>query len=138
MLVLRPGFAHALAVAGDEHYERLLRKSIAAELSQHGTLLPPWLKYPDVHRYSIFWRMGVGESYIIMFRAWAKGRSREAWIAYLQPYVPLPLPWVDWAAALVDPDGDDDPERGAARLAEAGLLDLKCWHGWRESNERAT
>ncbi|GGI57720.1 hypothetical protein [Winogradskyella haliclonae] len=29
------------------------------------SVLPPWLAYPEIDRYSIGWRMGYGESHII-------------------------------------------------------------------------
>lgn len=35
-----------------------------------GFLPLPWMKYPEEHPYSLFWRMGAGESYILELSAW--------------------------------------------------------------------
>lgn len=33
-------------------------------------MLTPWLKFPDIPRFSIYWRMGTGEEYYIEFYQW--------------------------------------------------------------------
>jgi ribA/ribD-fused uncharacterized protein len=33
-----------------------------------GALTPPWVEFPDHHRYSAFWRMGAGEAYVTALR----------------------------------------------------------------------
>jgi len=39
------------------------------------SMLPPWLKYPDMPIGSLAWRMGHGEEYWIQFEAWFEGLS---------------------------------------------------------------
>lgn len=115
--------------------ERWLDEAIAEEVRKHGTLLPPWLRYPDIHPYDLFWRMGAGESYVMMFGRWSERRSRDEWIAYLRAHAPIPSAWVEWAAACLDPDAEDEPTARLALLAEAALVDLDAWRRALEDDE---
>lgn len=74
------------------------RTAIEHELQQHGDVLPPWRKYPDLERYSIGWRMGPGEVYIGAWWEWTEPFDREQRIAYFKRYVPHPPDWLDWIA----------------------------------------
>jgi ADP-ribosyl-[dinitrogen reductase] hydrolase len=52
-----------------------------SNLDANGLMFPPWLKYPELERYSIGWRMGGGEGYMDEFQQWWKGQTwgvREA------------------------------------------------------------
>jgi len=40
-------------------------------------MIPPWKKYPDIHRFSIGWRMGRGEDYYEKFFGWFKALPAE-------------------------------------------------------------
>jgi N-glycosidase YbiA len=51
-------------------------------------LPPPWLKYPDIGRYSIGWRMGSGEDYIGTWGSWFCGLSREGQRRYQETFQP--------------------------------------------------
>lgn len=57
---------HHVLLARDE----MLADGIATELAAHGTLLPPWQRYPDLPRFSIGWRMGYGEYYLWLWGEW--------------------------------------------------------------------
>jgi hypothetical protein len=46
------------------------RFSPVGEADDEGFLHPPWVKYPNIHRRSIGWRMGFGEDYWVGFRRW--------------------------------------------------------------------
>ncbi|TKD12401.1 hypothetical protein [Polyangium fumosum] len=100
--------------------------------------LPPWLRYPAIPRYSIHWRMGNGESYLMAWWQWAKGRSAEEKTAYFRQFAPTPVEWVDWVGMQirVDPEGDrsasfDDLIRtyGEA-IAHLGLYDIEAWQAY--------
>ena len=114
-------------------------EAIAAELGEHGAMLPPWRKYPDMHPYSIGWRMGGGEWYLMIWSRWAAGRSREEQVAYFRGYAPIPVEWADWVAGALGFDDDEDkededPEPGVVRLSELGLVDLEAWRrAWNEA-----
>jgi len=47
------------------------------EVDDEGLLVPPWIKYPNIHRGSIGWRMGFGEDYWVQFQEWWKAQSSE-------------------------------------------------------------
>jgi hypothetical protein len=79
-----------------------LANSIAAELAEHGTLVPPWIKYPDIPRYSIGWRMGSGEWYAWMMGTWLESLAPEEVAAYKAKWPP-PDDWADYW----DPEEDE-------------------------------
>ena len=57
--------------------------------------MPPlWLMYPYIHKFSIGWRMGYGESYKYEFNDWFAGllKMRKSVIALCsQMNVPMPV-----------------------------------------------
>ena len=57
--------------------------------------LPQWLAYPDVHPYDIFWRMGIGEDYVMKYGKWLYSISKEAQREYRRYFKP-PKGWEDW------------------------------------------
>ncbi|WP_313181669.1 NADAR family protein [Lacrimispora sp.] len=56
---------------------------------------PPWLAYPKIERYSIGWRMGYGEDYMIRFSTWWDTLSQEERTEY-QTLFPEPVTWKGW------------------------------------------
>jgi protein-tyrosine-phosphatase/N-acetylglutamate synthase-like GNAT family acetyltransferase len=93
--------------------EESLAKGIAEELAAHGTFVPPWVKYPDIPRSSIGWRMGSGEWYAWMWGTWWAGLDETAQTAYREQWPPPPQ-WVDY----YDPDSDLLERRIARGIAE--------------------
>lgn len=59
---------------------------------KHHILLPPWLAYPYIERYSIGWRMGAGEDYILRWAEWYDTLGEEGQTEY-QKLFPEPLTW---------------------------------------------
>ena len=56
-------------------------------------LMPPlWLMYPHIHRYSIGWRMGYGESYSNIFWDWFGSLANETKEIYKKMF-PEPKVW---------------------------------------------
>ena len=53
---------------------------------------PPWLAYPEIERYSIGWRMGYGEYYIIRWGAWFRALTETEKKTY-QELFPEPVTW---------------------------------------------
>jgi arsenate reductase len=75
----------------------MLDDAIEKELAERGTLVPPWLKYPDIPRRSIGWRMGSGEWYLWMWRRWWDRQDAAARAAYTERYESdCPRAWRDW------------------------------------------
>ena len=55
-------------------------------------LPPPWIAYPEMERYSIGWRMGYGEYYIIRWGAWFRALTETEKKTY-QELFPEPVTW---------------------------------------------
>lgn len=96
-----------------------------------GELEPPWSKYPWIIRGSIGWRMGIGESYQILWGDFVRQNltDKAATIAYLQRHPPAPRTWRDtlvrWLARFDDgatDDDDDDDDDDNESPAHAALL----------------
>jgi hypothetical protein len=51
-----------------------------------GFMVPPWIKYPNLPKGSMGWRMGMGEWYIEDFRRWYSGLPRERRVAVMDAY----------------------------------------------------
>ncbi|MDB4957537.1 MAG: Protein-tyrosine phosphatase, low molecular weight [Myxococcales bacterium] len=76
--------------------DRLVR-TIREELAEYGTLVPPWIKYPEIPRRSIGWRMGSGEWYLWMWQKWWTDLDEAARAAYLARWKQdAPEAWSDW------------------------------------------
>lgn len=58
---------------------------------------PPWIAYPEIERYSIGWRMGYGEDYIVKWSAWFDALSEAEQKAYEELF-PEPSVWKGWWA----------------------------------------
>ncbi|MED1785240.1 NADAR family protein [Brevibacillus fortis] len=54
--------------------------------------LPPWIVFPEEHPYSLFWRMGFGEDYVMHYWPWLEKRSENARKEY-DAYFPVPEEW---------------------------------------------
>ncbi|UBV44113.1 hypothetical protein LAJ19_15000 (plasmid) [Deinococcus taeanensis] len=81
--------------------------------ARFGTVPPPWIVAPDEHPYSAYWRMGGGESHIMVWGAWwdTQALDEAARITYFRQFPPQPR-WLDWMVeAIWDlpfPDGEED------------------------------
>lgn len=62
-----------------------------------GDVPPPWIYSPNSHPYSIEWRMGSGESYLMVFGKWweSVNLAESERIAYFRKYPPPPR-WLQW------------------------------------------
>src|SRR6185437_16989163 len=115
-----------------DHELRCLIAELCAEKSSEE--LEPWRRFPGVHPFDGFWRMGGGEWFVDLYGTWMRRHSPEEWLDYLRAHAPIPIEWVDWAADYFEPE-DEPLERGEydARvelLAEAGLADLDAYRAW--------
>ena len=103
---------------------------------------PPWIRHPEIPRYSIGWRMGYGESYLDHWWQFAQTQDTAALVAYFRAWAPLPVEWVGFAgmaldlpardpvtaAAIAEPDDFDQAIRHAGeRIAHLGLFDVEAW-----------
>ncbi len=58
-------------------------------------LPPPWIAYPHIERYSIGWRMGYGEDYIMKWGKWYDALSEKEQKEY-QELFPAPITWLGY------------------------------------------
>ena len=57
------------------------------DFDSDGYMVPPWIKYPNLERISMGWRMGAGENYKRAFLEWWRKRSYELNCAYRAKYM---------------------------------------------------
>jgi hypothetical protein len=96
--------------------------AIEVELERFGELAPLWIKYPDISRFSIGWRMGSGESYVMMFGAWTDGWTREQRLEHALRYGPVPVAWSDMFREESDDELDILPLDDDDALATVNAL----------------
>lgn len=72
-------------------------KSSTALIEKYGDIPPPWIYAPNIHPYSIGWRMGGGETHMIILDEWLdqQNLSFDERITYLKKY-PAPARWYSW------------------------------------------
>jgi ribA/ribD-fused uncharacterized protein len=63
--------------------------------SMDNLMAPLWIMYSHISRYSIGWRMGYGENYVIEFTSWYSSLNIEEKNMY-QKMFPEPKGWLGW------------------------------------------
>ena len=64
------------------------------DIDAHGLMVPPWVKYPNLPKWSMGWRMGQGEHYKCdRYPAWWAGQPRPIRLRVRTKYREPP----DWA-----------------------------------------
>ena len=89
-------------------------------LTNKPILPPPYIRYPQIDRGSMEWRMGVGESYVNRFNAFRRSLSEEELREY---YRLFPEPAV-WCGAMTG-------EKGLGKYGHGGL----SLERWREDDQ---
>lgn len=96
-----------------------IERALKEERREHGAVRLPWVAFPDpeCHPMDIGWRMGAGESHMMMFhhatKAWSTDDRRALLVAG-----PVPADWAFWVVDWLDlPGAWDDPESGPYGLA---------------------
>ena len=112
------------------------------ELQEDNNLLPPWIKFPQIPRYSIGWRMGYGESYMWAWDEWSNRFSKEQLVEYFKKNFPIPIEWLDWVAnhmgfeilpADESESSKNDVYTGVKWLEKQGLADFSKFEKWYKS-----
>lgn len=125
----------------EEHQRRVRQideECLARELAltSDGVLPPPWLRFPEISRSSIGWRMGPGQGFMLVWYRWQESQSTEQLESYFRRFAPIPVAWVDWVTAqLFGPTDLEDEEPDVRRFAATlpGYFDLE---GWLERHHR--
>lgn len=103
-------------------------------------LPPPWLKYPEIPRYSGGWREGYGEEYLLDWWTWSETLDTDERIGYFRQYKPLPVEWLDWIAAQFGFDAGADGFEpafgfdGIHWLEKQDLADFATFQKWYDEN----
>lgn len=103
--------------------------SLADGLDANGDIPPPWARYPEIPFGSIGWRMGSGESWLMLWWRWLEDQpaDRESRRDYLRRHPPAPRPWANAVASVLLLRADDDQDNGiddalVVRLRSEGLV----------------
>lgn len=74
-----------------DFYANELKRNI----DKYGDVPPPWIFRPNSHPFSIQWRMGAGESYMMLYYTWLKNNinSKDELILFFKKY-PAPPRWL--------------------------------------------
>lgn len=90
-----------------------IQTEIASLVTKYSTVPPPWVMYNE-HPYSICWRMGGGESHLMLWWEWWPQQWTEGQkIEYFRKWPPPPCWLVFLIEAIwnVDAFEDEDTER---------------------------
>src|SRR5512133_570637 len=76
-----------------------IEKRIIELAEEYGSVPPPWFIFPDTHPYDIGWRMGGGESHLMVFNNWWE-QEKKNWdeaqrVEYFRRWPPPPR-WLKW------------------------------------------
>jgi hypothetical protein len=105
------------------------RQRLPEHLDANGDLAPPWERFPTYERYTIGWRMGVGESWLSMWRVFLDDLAPDfaVRLGYLRRHQPAPVNWWEMVYQVLHPSASDaqQEEEEAERrdaLRQAGLI----------------
>ena len=74
---------------------RTLLAGLEADGPLNNPVLPPWLAYPEIARYSIGWRMGSGEGHILELGDYLETLSPNQQKVY-EIFFPARGEWIGW------------------------------------------
>lgn len=109
-----------------------IKHRVSELVAEYGAVPPPWVIFLDTHPYSIFWRMGAGESHMMVFQTWWDQQrlyyDESQRIEYFRRWPPPPR-WLTWMIEVIwdlEPWGSDPPEsfdysQYFARVEELGF-----------------
>ena len=82
--------------------EDWFKREVKKYTDQYSDVPPRWVFDPKSHPYSIQWRMGGGETFIMVLDGWAEDelKAETERIDYLKKYPPPPR-WLAWAAEFI-------------------------------------
>lgn len=88
--------------------EKWYKEEVEKYVSEYGYVPPQWIVFPNSHPYSIQWRMGYGEGFLMMFYTWLgkEFSSEEEKIAFFLKNPPPPR-WLQVMADCIWEEGID-------------------------------
>lgn len=116
----------ALGLGAFMDWKERCRSRLGGYLDARGDLAPPWERFPVYERYTIGWRMGSGEDWLLLWSVFLEqlGPDSETRMAYLRRHPPAPINWADTVHHVLHPmdSGDDEPDPDVAAGRRAALL----------------
>jgi hypothetical protein len=108
------------------------RRRVAEYVAKYGAVPPPWVHAENSHPYSIRWRMGEGETLMMVFSEWWEQQSWEETerVAYFLKWPPPPC-WIPWMADAIwdlepwDSEGQFDYGPFFSRLTHLGFCGVQ-------------
>lgn len=72
------------------------------QFEEYGSVVPPWIVSTNSHPASMEWRMGDGETRIMVFAIWwnQQNYTEEQALSYFKKFVPPPR-WMMWMADVL-------------------------------------
>jgi hypothetical protein len=107
--------------------DEILDAIMATEVAEHRAIRPPWVAFPGVHPFDIAWRMGAGETHLLLWWHWSQGRTRAEIVGTITNYGDVPADWACWAAEaaglrVVDYESEETQfDAARSRLATVGI-----------------
>lgn len=93
-----------------------IEEEIAKFITEYGAVPPPWFIFPETHPYDLIWRMGAGESHLMVFGVWWEKQKENLdetqRISYFRAWPPPPR-WLTWMLDVIwdlNPLEMEDPE----------------------------
>jgi len=108
------------------------RKCLADYTARYGAVPPPWVYAPTSHPYSIRWRMGGGETLLMVFWEWWEQQNwcEDERAAYFKKWPPPPR-WIPWMADQIwdlnpwEGEGEFDYSAYFERLDQFGFKGME-------------
>lgn len=94
--------------------------------NQQTEMIPPWEYFPTYERYTIGWRMGIGEDYLRDWYTFVERLPKEYVfrLNYLKRHRPAPLSWGNLILTILYPESESAQEFGSSQKDIEKLLGL--------------
>lgn len=69
-----------------------VRRELSSICSSAEWVLPPWVAFPEIDQFDMFWRMGLGENYMYIWAKWFSSQSLNSKKKY-EDFFPNPSDW---------------------------------------------
>lgn len=87
---------------GQYSNEEWYKKEVEKYVSEYGEIPPHWVIFPNSHPYSIRWRMGGGETFVMVFSNWFEDnyKDEKTKVEFFHKYPPPPR-WLEIMASYI-------------------------------------
>jgi hypothetical protein len=87
---------------GKYSHEEWYLKQKNQYIFEYGEIPPHWIIFPDTHPYSMLWRMGSGETFVMVFSNWFEDNFQDE-ISKIEFFLKYPAPprWLEVMATYI-------------------------------------